>query len=78
VYATPVGGVPDILVDGETGFLMTEREPAAVADRIEAILSRDDTERITRNAQELIEQEYVFDAAVDRYRHILTEIERNT
>lgn len=78
VYATPVGGVPDILVDGETGFLMTEREPAAVADRIEAILSRDDTERITRNAQELIEQEYVFDTAVDRYRHILTEIERNT
>lgn len=78
VYATPVGGVPDILVDGETGFLMTESDPAAVAERIETILSRDDIDRINRNAQELIEQEYVFEAAVDRYRSILTEIERNT
>ncbi len=78
VYATPVGGVPDLIADGETGYLMEESDPDAVADRIEVILSRDDIDRINRNAQKLIEQEYVFGAAVNRYRNILTEIEQNT
>jgi glycosyltransferase involved in cell wall biosynthesis len=75
VYARPVGGVPDVLVDGETGFLLKEQDPALIAERIERILSRDDLDQITQNGNELAKQEYSFEAAVNRYRKILTNIE---
>jgi glycosyltransferase involved in cell wall biosynthesis len=38
VVATRVGGVPDIVVDGETGFLVPPRDPAAVAEAVSRLL----------------------------------------
>jgi glycosyltransferase involved in cell wall biosynthesis len=38
VVATAVGGVPDLVRDGENGFLVRERDPGKVADRIEEAL----------------------------------------
>ncbi|MGH8318308.1 MAG: glycosyltransferase [Steroidobacteraceae bacterium] len=34
VIATAVGGIPDIIVDGETGFLVPPEDPQTLADRI--------------------------------------------
>jgi glycosyltransferase involved in cell wall biosynthesis len=39
VVATAVGGVPDIVVDGETGFLVPPRDPHALAVAIERLLA---------------------------------------
>ncbi|WP_135302724.1 glycosyltransferase [Haloarcula amylovorans] len=72
VYASPVSGVPDVVRDGETGFLIDSREPSALRDGIESILNRDDRERISQNGRALIEREYSFEAAVERYREILS------
>ena len=33
VVATPVGGTPELVVDGETGLLVPPRDPAALAAR---------------------------------------------
>ena len=38
VVATAVGGVPDVVVDGETGFLVPPSSPAVLADRIVCLL----------------------------------------
>lgn len=75
VYATPVSGVPDVVRDGETGFLMRATDPASIAADVESILERDDLDRIAGNARALIESEYGFDAAVDRYRTILEALD---
>lgn len=37
-----VGGIADMIVDGETGYLATAESPAALSQRIEAILSNQD------------------------------------
>ena len=76
VYATPVAGVPDVVRDGETGFLMRETEADAIAEGIEEILGREDLSTVSRNGRELVEGTYSFEAAVDRYKAILSEVTR--
>ncbi|QIO22760.1 glycosyltransferase family 4 protein [Haloarcula sp. JP-L23] len=71
VYASPVSGVPDVVREGETGFLIDSRDPAALADGIEAILGRDDLATVSETGRDLIESEYSFEAACERYRQIL-------
>ena len=71
VYASPVSGVPDVVRDGETGFLMDDLDADAIARDVAAILDREDLPAISRNGRQLVEAEYSFPAAVDRYRAIL-------
>jgi glycosyltransferase involved in cell wall biosynthesis len=35
---TAAGGIPEVMVDGETGFLVAPRDPPAMADRLVALL----------------------------------------
>ena len=42
VVATAVGGTPDVVRDGETGWLVPPEEPAALADAIISALSQPD------------------------------------
>ncbi|WP_135363180.1 glycosyltransferase [Halosimplex halophilum] len=71
VYATPVSGVPDVVRDGETGFLMDSTDPGDIRRELLAVLDREDLPAISRNGRELIESEYSFEAAQERYREIL-------
>lgn len=70
-YATPVSGVPDVVREGETGFLVDTLDGEQLASNIEEILELDDLPTISQSARELIETEYSFEAAVRRYRSIL-------
>jgi len=74
VYASPVSGVPDVVQDRRTGFHIDAREPAALQQGIEEILPRDDLQEISKRGRALIEHEYSFDAATERYRAILRTV----
>lgn len=74
VYATPVSGVPDVVREGETGFLMTDPGEKELATKIEYILGRDDLSELSDNCRALIESTYDFDAAIERYRRILEDL----
>jgi glycosyltransferase involved in cell wall biosynthesis len=76
VYATPVSGVPDVVQEEETGFLMDDPDADAIRRDIGAIFERGDLPEISRNGRELIENEYSFEAAVERYRTILDAVGR--
>ena len=43
--ATAVGGVPEVVVDGETGFLVPARDHQALADRIVWLLKNEPIRR---------------------------------
>jgi glycosyltransferase involved in cell wall biosynthesis len=45
VIATRVGGIPEVMVDGETGLLVEPRAPDALAARIESLLRAPDRMR---------------------------------
>jgi glycosyltransferase involved in cell wall biosynthesis len=76
VYATPVSGVPDVVRDGETGFLMDSTNPDDIRRELLAILDRDDLPALSCAGRTLIEEEYSFEAATERYRAILQRVGR--
>ena len=59
VVATRVSAVPEVVVDGETGLLVPERDPAALAAALTTLL--DDAGlrvRLARQARALVEQDF--------------------
>ena len=73
VLSKLVSGVPDVVRDGETGFLLQMADPVNIASDLETVLTRDDLEAISSNVRELVKESYSFENAIDRYRSILTE-----
>lgn len=74
VYAPPVSGIPDVVVDGETGFLMHDRYPERIATHIVEILDRDDLPEISQNCREFAVETYSFDASVERFRTLISSL----
>jgi len=74
VYATPVAGVPDVVREGETGFRMRALDAEVIADDVVEILGNDDLSAVGDRCRQLVEDEYSFEAAVDRYRTILDAV----
>ena len=38
MVSTPIGGIPEMVLENETGFLVPAGEPAALADAIEKVI----------------------------------------
>jgi len=73
VCATPVGGIPDVVEDWETGLLLDIESAERMADQVEVVL--DDEQRLasmsgTSRAHAI--EEYGFEAVVERYRDIFS------
>jgi len=74
VLSTPVGAVPDIVRDGETGFILPDNSPQRIARSIVTVLEHPNLNGITDNALRLVRQRYTYEAAVKRYRQILNKV----
>jgi glycosyltransferase involved in cell wall biosynthesis len=75
VCVTPVGGVPDVVSESETGFIMNQIDADKLGHNIQRILEKEPLPEISQNGRKLVEDQYSFTAAVERYRMILSEIE---
>ena len=74
VLATPVGGVPDVIEDEETGFILEDNMPKTISDRITKALKNPKLGDIAKNAEEIIKEGYTYEKAVERYRRVIYEI----
>jgi len=74
ILATPVGGVPDVIIDGETGFIMQDNSPECIAENIIRVLANPDLEEISGNARVLIEKEFTYEKAIERFGNILDSL----
>ncbi len=74
VLATPVGGIPDVIKDGETGFIMEDNSLECIAENIIRVLNHPDLEEISRKARVLIEKEFTYEKAVERFSNILDSL----
>lgn len=71
VAATPVGAIPDLIRDGETGFLMESNSPDSIASTVIRALRSPDLSRIAQAALEQVRTECTLSRRVARYREIL-------
>ena len=71
VLASDVGAIPDVIKDGETGFILKNNSPDCIAEGVMRVLEYPNPEEIVRNARWLVEREFVFDRAVEKYRNAL-------
>ena len=74
VVATPVGCVPDLIRDGETGFIMEDNSPECIAKNVIRALEHQNLEEIVKNAKKLIEDEYSYEVMVRKCRDSLDEL----
>jgi glycosyltransferase involved in cell wall biosynthesis len=57
--ATPVTGIPEVLVDGVTGLLVPDRDPVALADALALLLDDVDLRTsVAKAARDLVETEF--------------------
>lgn len=74
VIATQVGGIPEIIHDNKTGFILKNNSPECIAEAIISVLKRSDLEIITRSAKELINQEFTLAKSIERYTQIIEKL----
>jgi glycosyltransferase involved in cell wall biosynthesis len=76
VLATSVGAILDVIKDGKTGFIMENNSPKCIAKNIIRALNHPNLEQIAQNARALVEREFTFEKAVERWRKIMNLEER--
>lgn len=62
IIGTPVGGIPDFLVDGETGVFCQPHDPASVAEAIERLRANPDLVRtLKERSPVIVSEKYAWD-----------------
>jgi len=77
VLATPVGAIPDVIKDGETGFLLKSNDPKQIADKIIELLNKPELlEKVSKNAYNYVRENFSYEKTLESWRKILSEFNR--
>lgn len=77
VVATPVGGTPEVVADGETGLLVPPHDPEALAEALRRLLADPDLRRrMGETGRSRVEERFSSDAMVARVLEIYDEVVR--
>lgn len=72
VIATPVGGIPDFLIDGETGLFCEVKNPKSIAQKVEKLIKdRESREYLVKNAREMVKEKYQWNKIANEMKKIL-------
>jgi len=74
VLTTPVGAIPDVIIDGETGFIMENNSPKCIADNMVRALSSPELGQIAVNGRRFVEENFTFEKVVKNWKRILQKI----
>jgi glycosyltransferase involved in cell wall biosynthesis len=76
VLATPVGAIPDMIRDGETGFLLKSNDPKYIAEKIVELLNKPELlEKVSKNAYKWVRENFSEEKTLESWRRILHEFE---
>ena len=71
VVGSNVGGIPDIIKDGETGLLARQKEPDSLAQKITRIFSDASLRhKLVKNAYKMVEKRFLWDGISEKFIEI--------
>jgi glycosyltransferase involved in cell wall biosynthesis len=73
VLATPVGAVPEVIHDKETGFLVPDNSPDRLAEGIVSALAYPHLNRIAGNARTLVQSEFRYENVLKMWRDVICD-----
>jgi colanic acid/amylovoran biosynthesis glycosyltransferase len=74
VVTTAVNGLRELVIDGQTGLVVPERDPPALADALERLLADGRlAERLAVGGRELVERRYSLERSVSTLRALFPE-----
>jgi len=74
VLATDVGAIPDVIRDGETGFIMEDNSPECIAENVIRALNSPVLEQIAENGRLFVEENFTFEKVVENWKGVLQDI----
>ncbi len=73
VLASDVGAVPDVISDGETGYLMRGNDPSTIAARALEALRDPRLQEVADAGREMVRREYRFEVQVEKWHSLFQE-----
>ena len=77
VIATPVGGIPDFLKEGETGWFCEVDNPRSIAEKVKFILAPENQGQVAQvvsNAQKMVYDSYDWNKLSDKFAGLLRQM----
>lgn len=75
IIGTPVGGIPDFLIDRETGLFCQVGNPKSIAQKIKEVLGNDSLrENLIKNGLELVREKYNWNSIASRMEQIYRKL----
>ncbi|SHL00302.1 glycosyltransferase [Fibrobacter sp. UWB12] len=78
IVASNVGGIPDVVIDNESGILVPEKDPVALADAFKQLAADPSlTERLLAGAQKRISECFTWDGIIERQVEVYKRVINN-
>jgi glycosyltransferase involved in cell wall biosynthesis len=74
VAAASVGAIPDVIREGETGYILKDTSPEGISETIMRILDDPEREHIAVNAKKMVKKEFSIESTVRQWKRVLEEI----
>jgi len=75
VIGSAVGGIPDIITDGENGLLVPERSPEAIARAVLKIAADSDLrQRLTISAREDVNRRFSWEVIAGEFEQLFNDV----
>jgi len=75
VLSTDVGGISDVIEDGENGFLIPSPSVNSIVSGLKRILNRADLDLISKSAVKTINTKFSYNRAVNGYKKLLRKLD---
>ncbi len=75
VISTPEGGIPDIVIDGKTGFLVPQQDSKKLADKMALMIQNPDLRKIMgQEGKKRFEKLFTLNQFENKFISILKEV----
>lgn len=70
VLASPVGGIPDVVEEGQTGWFLPDTTAVAIETALSELMKRDDLSEVSRRAEVFAREAFSFEDVLERFRSV--------